>query len=225
MKHLDSKGFGAIEVILTVVIIGVIGGVGYYVYHSKHNSSPNNNNVSSNSTSNSKSTANTGTTSTKTTDQKSYTVAANSGFNYDVTFNAPKDWSITNDPNAVELTSPDYKTTSGSAAITSGAKLVVMTDKAAYVDPSKSTETNLLAEIEAGYGTPPVSKQYTTVAGHKAIHATVNYGGVNNTDEVAFYVDNDKLVTIQLSYNIKASNPYPSLMNTVTTSMKLQKTQ
>lgn len=35
MKKLNNKGFGAIEVILIVVIIGLIGGAGYYVYNSQ----------------------------------------------------------------------------------------------------------------------------------------------------------------------------------------------
>ncbi len=35
MKKLNSKGFGAIEALLILVIIGIIGGVGYFVYSSQ----------------------------------------------------------------------------------------------------------------------------------------------------------------------------------------------
>ncbi len=33
MKKLNSKGFGAVEAILIVIIVGLIAGVGYYVYN------------------------------------------------------------------------------------------------------------------------------------------------------------------------------------------------
>lgn len=39
MKKLDSKGFGVVEGLLIVVIIGLIGGVGYYVYSQNKDSS------------------------------------------------------------------------------------------------------------------------------------------------------------------------------------------
>lgn len=39
MKKLNTKGFGAIEALLIVVIVGVIGGVGYFVYNSQKKTS------------------------------------------------------------------------------------------------------------------------------------------------------------------------------------------
>lgn len=35
MKKLNAKGFGALEAVLMVVILGIIGGAGYYVYNSQ----------------------------------------------------------------------------------------------------------------------------------------------------------------------------------------------
>ena len=35
MKKLDSKGFGAVEALLIIVIVGLIGSVGYFVYGSQ----------------------------------------------------------------------------------------------------------------------------------------------------------------------------------------------
>lgn len=35
MKKLNSQGFGAVEMLLVVIIVGLIGGVGYFVYNSQ----------------------------------------------------------------------------------------------------------------------------------------------------------------------------------------------
>lgn len=35
MKKLNTKGFGVVEALLIVVIVGIIGGVGYFVYNSQ----------------------------------------------------------------------------------------------------------------------------------------------------------------------------------------------
>jgi hypothetical protein len=35
MRHINQKGFGAIQLILVVVLIGLIGGTGYYVYRAQ----------------------------------------------------------------------------------------------------------------------------------------------------------------------------------------------
>jgi hypothetical protein len=35
MRHINQKGFGAIQLVLVVVLIGLIGGAGYYVYRAQ----------------------------------------------------------------------------------------------------------------------------------------------------------------------------------------------
>lgn len=40
MNKLNTKGFGAVEILLVLVIVGIFGGVGYYVYQANRKDSP-----------------------------------------------------------------------------------------------------------------------------------------------------------------------------------------
>jgi Tfp pilus assembly protein PilE len=51
MKKMNNKGFGAIEAILTVVVISLVGGLGYYLYHQNQTKNKTNNAQSSTATS------------------------------------------------------------------------------------------------------------------------------------------------------------------------------
>lgn len=47
----DQKGFGAVEGLLILIIVGLVGFIGYYVYHSKNTTNSIYNNVANSSTS------------------------------------------------------------------------------------------------------------------------------------------------------------------------------
>lgn len=123
MKRLNAKGFGAIEVLLILVILGIVGGTGFYVYSANKKIGNGND----------------GTTFTQKKDAAKKEPEKLDKFTHSqlgYSFNVPKGWTAVetepwseNDYKKVEVKSPDYlneeREEEGYPSVESGARIIL----------------------------------------------------------------------------------------------------
>jgi hypothetical protein len=192
IKKLNQKGFGAVEVLLLVVVIGLIAGAGYYVWNAKKNTESTLNNTANSQGEPSKSTSK--VTSTKVAaEEDSWLLYTAPSKKYSIRI--PDGWSAGSIGDNLHSNSIDYKKgTQG--------KVGVITHS---VDGYSLFSLNVPASASTKQGTEQGS--FSTASGLK-VHkyykvATESDGpGINAGDKIyTYYFDQDGK-NIEITYVI-----------------------
>lgn len=204
-KNNSQSGFGVVEVILIIVILGIIGFTGWRVYEA-------NREVSQAPVDNS--TVEKKADQAKKTEYKVYDAESIA-----VSFSYPAEWTVyATYPNGVTLQSPDFSAEAGFRKIKSGS-IVTITKQTTVSLPDRKESLEKLALLTAN--DHPNTKSFTTLAGLQAIKIT-HSNGENRNNHVAVLTDeNNQSYQIDQQYMLDSENPYPELIDKIVSSFKI----
>lgn len=221
----NQKGFGIIEILLVILILGSLAGIGYYVY-SKNNTEQA---TESHQT--------TTKVNTNTPDNEITALRCGSpedlkspGPDFDITYTLPKGWVANNEdydpgvyPNPArggDYSSPDHVSTKaevGPHIISSGAKLIV--SEVSFCDTGQSLDEQLQGRLMV----KNMKFEYIHVGKYKGIKYNYSGRASENNLEVSYYFKDNAEISVSLYYKAGSANPYPKVVDQVLNSIKYQK--
>lgn len=216
----NENGFGAIEGLLIVIIVGMIGFVGWFVWHNQAANTASSPTASTKDVTTQKATPTTSpakTTVDQYADWKTYKATLKTNLGQDVTFDFkyPVDWIASSDQYAIEMRSPDFKSTSEYSYIASGSALTVSVNKN---DADINNHTPTLSEIADTY-MGVANKKAITINGLQALQFS-NNGQGQYSQLVTLLSRGGLIYTFSQKYTSGAANPNPNLLQGVLDTLK-----
>lgn len=199
MKKLikNERGFGAVEFILIIVVVGLIGGLGWYAIHTRKNKD------------NPAPISNTSTANTTTTKSANFYYGWKSYSKYGITFKYPADWKLTEaNPSkmiSLSVASPDHVFEGGGGDY-EGKGGIVRIEPDLGLGGAEVTADNY-KENNSG-GDPYKSFDVITVNGKKAVQFQTVSAKLVTT---IFFTKDKKMPGIDLKY---AKDDYTNQFNT-----------
>ena len=144
----NQSGFGAVEGLLILIIVGILGFTGWYVYHSQQNTSKNLTPTSSGTPMFKKNSKTTSKTSTVNTSTQAYKGTITLG-GADYSFSAPADWKISNGG------SGDFYQNSTGDILFVGENQTLDTPTTDYVWQADTNTTNGITILDKSTGCQP----------------------------------------------------------------------
>ncbi len=231
----NEKGFGAIELLLIIVVVGLLFAAGWLFFDRRKDKITTNskNTTASKPIENKQAKQQQAMPKVSVINEKDLQgvsfVAPKCGTQaalllaqpneLDLKYAKPESWAtMYTYPNGIAYKSPDFTSEKGFSKISKGASLFVRTEAIRSEGSGLAKDMQAYALIETM--TPAAKLTYIKVADYYGVKFAHNHGENHNNHEVALLFKNKRMYTIEEEFNYSAANPYPQVVDQILNSIE-----